>query len=379
MPEILVTGGAGFIGVNLVRWWRRNRPADGLVVLDSLTYAGNLMSLEGIEGIEFVKGDIRDTELVTGLLSGGGISGIVHLAAESHVDRSIEGPDSFIETNVLGTHSLLKAARRAWRKDRGWIPHRFLHVSTDEVYGSLAEGERPFDERTRYAPNSPYSASKAGSDHLVRAYRETYGLETITTNCTNNYGPYQFPEKLIPLMVVNALEGRELPVYGDGSNVRDWLHVSDHCRGLASCMDDGRPGETYCMGGGNEVTNIDVVRSVCAVIQERFEGSTMLRDRFPGCPAATGGSVEALIRFVRDRPGHDGRYAVDGTKASEQVGFIPEITFETGLESTVNWYLENDSWWRAVLDGSYRDWITLNYGDRDARGPSSPGDGDTRS
>lgn len=368
MADLLLTGGAGFIGVNLVRWWLRNSTDERIVVLDSLTYAGNLQSLEdvlGDERLRFVQGDIRDTDLVERLLTDERLDTIVHLAAESHVDRSIEGPDEFIDTNVIGTHSLLKAARRVWQDEGGaWRPHRFHHVSTDEVYGSLSNEDPAFEETTPYAPNSPYSASKAASDHLVRAYHHTFGLEVTTTNCSNNYGPYQFPEKLIPLMLMNILGGRPLPVYGDGMNIRDWLYVDDHCRGIELAVRKGVPGETYCIGGENERTNIDIVRSLCSMLQSRFEDRPELSERFPDSPAATGSDNRELITFVSDRPGHDLRYAINASRAGRDLGYAPAETFESGFGRTIDWYLENESWWRAVMDGSYRDWIETNYRSR---------------
>ena len=368
MADLLLTGGAGFIGVNLVRWWLRNSTDERIVVLDSLTYAGNLQSLEDVledERLRFVQGDIRDTDLVERLLTDERLDTIVHLAAESHVDRSIEGPDEFIDTNVIGTHSLLKAARRVWQDEGGaWRPHRFHHVSTDEVYGSLSNEDPAFEETTPYAPNSPYSASKAASDHLVRAYHHTFGLEVTTTNCSNNYGPYQFPEKLIPLMLMNILGGRPLPVYGDGMNIRDWLYVDDHCRGIELAVRKGVPGETYCIGGENERTNIDIVHSLCAMLQTRFEDRPELSERFPDSPAATGSDNRELITFVSDRPGHDLRYAINASRAGRDLGYAPVETFESGFGRTIDWYLENESWWRAVMDGSYRDWIETNYRSR---------------
>lgn len=365
MADLLVTGGAGFIGVNLVRWWLDRHEADRVVILDSLTYAGNHYSLEGIledERLVFVHGDIRDTELIERLLSEHRLDTIVHLAAESHVDRSIEGPDEFVDTNVVGTHNLLKAARSTWqRADGSWNDHRFHHVSTDEVYGSLSSADPAFEEATPYAPNSPYSASKAASDHLVRAYHHTFGLEVTTTNCSNNYGPYQFPEKLIPLMLMNILSGKPLPVYGDGMNIRDWLFVDDHCRGIELAIEKGVPGETYCIGGNNERTNIEIVRALCNMLQGQFESDTSLKSRFPECPASSGASNEELITFVTDRPGHDLRYAINASKAMKELGYEPAETFETGFARTISWYLDNETWWRSVMDGTYREWIQTNY------------------
>jgi dTDP-glucose 4,6-dehydratase len=366
LRSLLVTGGAGFIGANFVHYWLERYPTDRVVVLDGLTYAGNLFSLEPARAhpsFTFVHGDIRDGDLAARLLRDHEIGTIVHFAAESHVDRSIHGPDAFIETNVLGTHELLKAARRVWL-DEGAAPAqvRFHHVSTDEVYGSLRPDDPPFREDTPYAPSSPYAASKAASDHLVRAYHHTYGLPVTTSNCSNNYGPFQFPEKLIPLTLVNALDGRPLPVYGDGLNVRDWLYVEDHCRALERVILDGRLGETYDVGGRNEWRNIDIVRLLCGLVDEVFAAAPDLARRFPRCPAAGGRETASLITFVTDRPGHDLRYAIDARKIESELGFSPCEGFESGIRKTIAWYLANEPWWRAVMDGSYREWIGKNYG-----------------
>jgi dTDP-glucose 4,6-dehydratase len=364
VTRLLVTGGAGFIGANFVHHWLHAHPQDRLVVLDALTYAGNLASLEPVKGhaaLRFVKGNICDPPLIERLLREERIDTIVHFAAESHVDRSIHGPDAFIETNVQGTHSMLKAARKVWLEERSVPRHRFHHVSTDEVYGSLGAEDPAFHERTAYAPNSPYSASKAASDHLVRAYHHTYGLEVTTSNCSNNYGPFHFPEKLIPLMIVNLLHGRELPIYGDGRNVRDWLHVSDHCRGIELILGKGAPGEVYNIGGGRESENLALIETLCAVADETFAADPVLAARFPGCPAARGERSATLIRFVRDRPGHDRRYAIDCGKIGRELGYRAQVTLEAGLRGTFNWYLENEWWWRAVMDGSYRRWMDLHY------------------
>jgi dTDP-glucose 4,6-dehydratase len=364
MRRLLVTGGAGFIGANFVQYWLRRHPEDFIVVLDALTYAGNLASLEPVAahpGLRFARGDIRDQELVEKLLDRHSVDTVVHFAAESHVDRSIVGPDAFIETNVLGTHSLLKAARGVWsRRAAGGC--RFHHVSTDEVYGSLAPGDAAFTETTPYAPNSPYAASKAASDHLVRAYHHTYGLPVTTSNCSNNYGPYQFPEKLIPLMIINALEGKRLPIYGDGRNVRDWLHVEDHCRGIELVIKQGRDGDTYNIGGNNERTNIEIVTRLCALLDERFARDAKLAERFPNCPAARGEKTDSLIGYVTDRPGHDRRYAINAEHARAELGYQPRESLETGLAKTLDWYLANEAWWRGVMDGSYREWIERQYG-----------------
>ena len=364
MADMLVTGGAGFIGANFVRYWRARRSGDHIVVLDALTYAGNPANLEGIEGVDFIEGDIRDTDLVRGLLAERGLDTIVHFAAESHVDRSIDGPDAFIDTNVVGTHSLLKAAKSAWLDQGSGRPHRFHHISTDEVYGSLGPDDPAFAETTPYAPNSPYSASKAASDHLVRAYHHTFGLEVTTTNCSNNYGPYQFPEKLIPLFLINCLTGKSLPIYGDGMNVRDWLHVEDHVRGIELVLDGGRIGETYNVGGGEELPNIRVIEAICAAVDAAFARDPELGRRFPDAPAARGESSASLKTYVTDRPGHDRRYAIDESKIRGELGYAPARDFSTGFAGTLEWYLSNEPWWRSVIDGSYRQWIDRNYAKR---------------
>ncbi len=350
MAKLMVTGGAGFIGANFVRYWRNKAPGDQIVVLDALTYAGNQANLDGIEDIELVVGDIRDTDLVTELLGDRDVDTIVHFAAESHVDRSISGPDAFISTNILGTHSLLKAARSAWLDHGSGRPHRFHNVSTDEVYGSLGPEDPAFSETTAYSPNSPYSASKAAADHLVRAYHHTFGLNVTTSNCSNNYGSYQFPEKLIPLFLINALNGRPLPVYGDGMNVRDWLHVEDHCRGIDLALQKGRPGETYNIGGGEELPNIEVTRRICQHVDAAFAADGFLAERFPNAPAAQGRSTDELLTYVEDRKGHDRRYAIDERKAQRDLGYSPSYDFEAGLEMTLSWYLANPSWWQPLLE-----------------------------
>ena len=352
MAELLVTGGAGFIGANFVHYWAARHPGDTITVLDALTYAGNRANLAG-SAAELVHGDIRDTAAVEALLRDRGIDTLVHFAAESHVDRSIDGPDAFIDTNVLGTHSLLKAARAVWLAHSG-MPHRFHHVSTDEVYGSLGPDDPAFSEVTPYAPNSPYSASKAASDHLVRAYHHTYGLSVTTSNCSNNYGPYQFPEKLIPLFLINALHGRPLPIYGDGMNVRDWLHVEDHCRGIELVLERGRPGECYNIGGGAELPNLTVIDTLCAAVDAAFAGDPALAARFPDAPAARGMPTATLKTWVTDRAGHDRRYAIDETRARGELGYTPQRGFIEGFAATLAWYLANERWWRAILDGSYR-------------------------
>ncbi|HNP63632.1 MAG TPA: dTDP-glucose 4,6-dehydratase [Woeseiaceae bacterium] len=365
MARLLVTGGAGFIGANFVHYWVEQYPDDRVVVLDSLTYAGNLASLEGLtdcEQFRFVKESIVEKDVVATLLREEQIDTVVHFAAESHVDRSISGPADFIDTNIVGTHNLLQAARSAWLdSDDAPASHRFHHVSTDEVYGSLGPTDPGFSESTPYAPNSPYSASKAASDHLVRAYHHTYGLQVTTSNCSNNYGPYQFPEKLIPLMIVNALEGKLLPVYGDGSNIRDWLYVEDHVRAIDLVLKKGRVGETYNIGGNEEWANIDIVNRICAAIDTAFVDDGELATRFPDAPAAKGGQTASLITSVKDRPGHDWRYAIDPSRAQNELGFRPQHDFAGGLASTIDWMLNNEAWWRAVMDGSYRDWVTKHY------------------
>jgi dTDP-glucose 4,6-dehydratase len=348
LASILVTGGAGFIGGNFAHYWNAQHPEDEVVVLDALTYAGNRSTLEGANCTELVEGDIRDTELVERLLRERDIATIVHFAAESHVDRSITGPDAFIDTNILGTNSLLKAARAVWLAGDG-REHRFHHISTDEVFGSLGPEDPAFSETTPYAPNSPYSASKAASDHLVRAYHHTYGLEVTTSNCSNNYGPYQYPEKLIPLFLLNALEGRPLPIYGDGMNVRDWLHVEDHCRGIEACLVKGVPGETYNIGGGAELPNMAVIDTICAEVDNVFRDIPELADRYPEAPAARGEASASLKTFVTDRAGHDRRYAIDERKARAELDYAPQRDFAEGLRQTLRWYLDNENWWKPLL------------------------------
>ena len=360
--RLLVTGGAGFIGANFVRYWRDRHPDDAVTVLDALTYAGNRASLAGVDAA-FVHGDIRDEPLVEGLLRDRDIDCLVHFAAESHVDRSIHGPDAFIDTNILGTHSLLKAARSVWLAGHG-TPHRFHHVSTDEVYGTLTASDPAFSEITPYAPNSPYSASKAASDHLVRAYHHTYGLQVTTSNCSNNYGPYQFPEKLIPLFLINALHGRALPIYGDGQQIRDWLHVEDHCLGIDLVIRHGVVGETYNVGGGAELANLTVIDTLCAAVDTAFARDPTLAARFPDAAAAKGIPTASLKTTVADRPGHDRRYAIDAGKISRDLGYAPQRSFAQGFAATLDWYLGNEAWWRSVIDGSYRDWVATNYADR---------------
>jgi dTDP-glucose 4,6-dehydratase len=348
---ILVTGGAGFIGSNFILQQMRAESA-AIVNLDKLTYAGNLHNLESVAAdhrYEFVQGDIGDRVLVKQLLDAQQPGAIVHFAAESHVDRSIRGPEDFIRTNVDGTFALLEETRAYWTAlpDAERNLFRFLHVSTDEVYGSLGPDHPAFSETTPYAPNSPYAASKAASDHLVRAYHHTYGLPTLTTNCSNNYGRFQFPEKLIPLMILNARDGKPMPVYGDGKNVRDWLYVDEHCEAIATVLRRGCPGETYNIGGWNEKPNIEIVQMICDLVDEM-------------APRAAG-SCRDLITYVKDRPGHDRRYAMDARKIERELGWKPKATFENGLRQTVRWYLENEAWVRDVTSGSYRQWVATHY------------------
>ncbi|WP_242139322.1 MULTISPECIES: dTDP-glucose 4,6-dehydratase [unclassified Sphingomonas] len=350
MANLLVTGGAGFIGANFVHYWRANHADDAIVVLDALTYAGNRENLDGVAAVDFVHGNILDTDLVTTLLRDHKIDTVVHFAAESHVDRSILDPDAFVTTNVLGTHSLLRAARTVWLDTGSGTPHRFHNVSTDEVYGSLGPHDPAFSETTPYAPNSPYSASKAGADHLVRAYHHTFGLDVTTTNCSNNYGPFQFPEKLIPLFLINALNGRHLPIYGDGMNVRDWLHTSDHCRGIEAALQRGTAGEVYNIGGGEEVPNLTVIDEICRSVDAAFAADPSLAERYPDAPAARGEATETLKTFVEDRKGHDRRYAIDERKARAEIGYTPARDFAGGLADTLAWYLSNEAWWQPMLE-----------------------------
>ncbi len=357
MSKLLVTGAAGFIGANFIHYWHSANPDDTLVALDCLTYAGNRNNLHGALGADwftFVEGSITDQALVETLLREHAIDTLVHFAAESHVDRSITGPDAFIETNIIGTHTLLKAAKACWLESDLTRNNLFHHVSTDEVYGTLNANDPAFSETTPYAPNSPYAASKAASDHLVRAYHHTFGLRVTTSNCSNNYGPFQFPEKLLPLCMLNILSGKALPIYGDGSQIRDWLFVDDHNRGIERVIKAGRAGETYNIGGHNEWRNLDVVTLLCELFDARFAADPTLAVRFPDSPCAVGQSAKSLITFVTDRPGHDTRYAIDASKISEELGFVPAETFDSGLAKTVDWYLHNEQWWKAILDGSYR-------------------------
>ncbi|OIN00846.1 dTDP-glucose 4,6-dehydratase [Polynucleobacter sp. QLW-P1DATA-2] len=350
---ILVTGGAGFIGANFVLDWLSSSSAEGVVNLDKLTYAGNLANLQILENDPrhiFVHGDIGDKELVAKLLIEHRPRAIVNFAAESHVDRSIHGPAEFIQTNIVGTFNLLECAREYWGnlKSSEKEAFRFHHVSTDEVYGSLSATDPAFSETNPYEPNSPYSASKAASDHLVRAWFHTYGFPVVTTNCSNNYGPYHFPEKLIPLVILNALNGKPLPIYGDGQQIRDWLYVGDHCSAIREVLANGRLGDTYNIGGWNEKANLDVVKTICTILDE-------LRPRSDGRPYAE------QITFVTDRPGHDRRYAIDASKLEKELGWRPAETFNTGIRKTVQWYLDNPDWVDGVVTGSYRDWLEKQY------------------
>jgi dTDP-glucose 4,6-dehydratase len=352
LSNVLVTGGAGFIGCNFVRYLLAHEPAARVVNLDALTYAGSLSNLKNLNDggrYTFVQGSIDDAGLVKQTLEQHAIDAVVNFAAESHVDRSITGPAAFIQTNIMGTFTMLEAARAVWagRFDQC----RFLHVSTDEVYGTLSPTDPAFAETTPYAPNSPYAASKASSDHLVRAYHHTYGMQTLTTNCSNNYGPFQYPEKLIPLMILNALTGKGLPVYGDGLQVRDWLYVEDHCAAIHTVLSRGRPGETYNVGGRTERKNIQIIHLICDEL-----------DRL--CPKQGGQSYRSQITHVADRPGHDRRYAIDARKIESELGWTPQESFETGIRKTIQWYLENQNWVNSIMSEKYSEWITLNYANR---------------
>jgi dTDP-glucose 4,6-dehydratase len=350
--HLLITGGAGFIGSNFVHHWCHQYPQHRVIVLDALTYAGNrqtLADLEGKDNFRFVQGDICDRELIDSLLREEQIGLVAHFAAESHVDRSILGPGAFVQTNVVGTFTLLESFRQYWNEKGQPQSDRFLHVSTDEVYGSLEPDDPAFTEKTPYSPNSPYSASKAGSDHLARAYFHTYGMPTIITNCSNNYGPYHFPEKLIPLMCINILLGKPLPVYGDGQNVRDWLYVGDHCQALETVLHKGKAGETYNIGGNNEVKNLELVTLLCQLMDE-------LAPDLPIKPASQ------LITFVKDRAGHDRRYAIDATKIRTELGWTPQETVEQGLRKTIQWYLAHPDWWQPLLSENYKNYYQKVYG-----------------
>lgn len=346
--SLLVTGGAGFIGSNFIQYWIKKYPDSNIVVLDALTYAGNLANLASVKdhpSFSFVHGDILDTGLVESLLRDHEIDTLVNFAAESHVDRSIHGPDAFLKTNIDGTHSLLKAAKTVWL-DGERENHRFHHVSTDEVFGTLEPDAPAFTEQNQYRPNSPYAASKASSDHIVRSYQHTYGMNTSVSNCSNNYGPYQFPEKLIPLVIANCLDGKPLPVYGDGKQVRDWLFVDDHNRAIDLIIRHGAVDHTYNVGGNNEWTNIDIVKLICELMDEYHPDGTPHSD---------------LITFVRDRPGHDRRYAIDASKVTRELNYQPEETFETGIRKTIKWYITNENWWRDIISGEYQQWVKKHY------------------
>lgn len=349
VQNILVTGGAGFIGSNFVCYWLNQYPDEKIVALDALTYAGNKANLDSVidnPNLRFVLGDILDTGLVKTLLIEERIDTIVHFAAESHVDRSIHGPDAFLKTNIEGTHSLLKAAKEVWLDSEDVLSHRFHHVSTDEVYGSLLPNAPAFTETHQYLPNSPYAASKASSDHIVRSYHHTYGLNTTVSNCSNSYGFFQFPEKLIPLIIANCLDGNSLPIYGDGKQIRDWLYVDDHNQGIDLIIRTGEAGNTYNIGGDNEWANIDIVTLICELMDEHHPAGKPHTD---------------LITYVADRLGHDRRYAINAEKITTKLGYRPNETFETGIRKTIQWYLDNESWWRSVMDGSYQKWLEKNY------------------
>lgn len=354
---LLVTGGAGFIGANFVHYWLEKYPEDKVIVLDALTYAGNLNNLTVVEqnpNYTFIHGNICDFSLLEKILTEHDVRVLVHFAAESHVDRSISGPDDFIQTNIIGTYTLLKAAKQVWidtPKNNGSAPlqHRFHHVSTDEVYGTLSPDSPAFSEITPYAPNSPYSASKAASDHLVRAYHHTYGLQVSTSNCSNNYGPFHYPEKLIPLIITNILQNKPLPVYGDGLQIRDWLYVIDHAKGIDLVINKGEVGETYNIGGNNEWTNIDIVKLVSQLMDQRFKNNSKLKEKYPLALKAHEGQSESLITFVTDRLGHDRRYAINPMKSNRELGYTPTETFESGLAKTIDWFLESNDWWEELL------------------------------
>ncbi len=363
MSSILITGGAGFIGTNSVLHWRKLQPLDRIVVLDALTYAGNRSNLDALAvdpAFTFVHGDICDGGLLKGLFERYDFQRVVHFAAESHVDRSIVSSEAFVRTNVLGTHALLEAARTAWRASPEG--RRFHHISTDEVYGSLGPDDAPFTETTRYDPKSPYAASKAGSDFLARSYAHTYGLPVTISNCSNNYGPYQFPEKLVPLVILNALMGKPLPIYGDGMNVRDWLHVEDHCAAIALVVEKGRDGETYNIGGGQEMPNIELVGLLCDTIDARIVADPALATKFKDCPASNGRRCRDLMTFVPDRPGHDRRYAICADKLFNELGFRARISLADGMARTVDWYIGGEAWWQPIQSGAYRDWMKQQYG-----------------
>lgn len=354
MARLLVTGGAGFIGSNFVHYWLRQHPQDVVIVLDALSYAGNLANLVACESnpqFSFVKADICDQSRVESLLKEQAVDTLVHFAAESHVDRSINSPDAFIKTNIEGTHSLLKAARQVWLQDKErTVPHRFHHVSTDEVYGSLKPEAPAFTESTAFAPNSPYAASKAAAAHLVRAYAHTYGLQVTSSHCSNNYGPFHFPEKFLPLLITNCLQGQPVPIYGDGAQIRDWLYVEDHCRGIERILQAGEIAASYNIGGNCEQSNWALAQRLCDSLDQRFANQTALNRRFPNAPPAKGQACRSLLTHVADRPGHDRRYAIDASKIKQQLGFEPQENIASGLERCIEWYLHNEDWWRPLLD-----------------------------
>lgn len=368
LQNLLVTGGAGFIGQNFVHHLVAQPKPPRITVLDALTYAANPSSLEPLIAagrIRFHKGDITDLAAMEDLFETGGFDSVAHFAAESHVDRSILGPDAFIQTNVVGTYHLLKCALADWKKRDLLADARFLHISTDEVFGDLTADEAPFTEHSPYKPSSPYSASKAASDHMVRAYVRTYALPGIISNCSNNYGPYQHPEKLIPLMIINALEGTPMPIYGDGQNIRDWLFVEDHCYALLEILRHGTIGQTYNIGGGAERANKDVVHEICRLIDTRMQSNEAMRARFAASPATRGRPTTTLITHVTDRPGHDRRYAINSDFLKQSLGVAPRADFSGGLARTVDWYMENDAWWRRALSRDFSHWMERNYAGRE--------------
>jgi dTDP-glucose 4,6-dehydratase len=363
MGNILITGAAGFIGANFLYKRVDKFPDDNIVVLDLLTYAGNYLTIKPLADqnkIKFIKGDISDSDLIKSVFKKYKIETVLNFAAESHVDRSIHNSKKFVTTNIVGTHVLLSEALVSW--ENNFIGKHFHHISTDEVYGDLDENSPPFSEEASYAPNSPYSASKASSDHLVRAFTKTYELPTTISNCSNNYGPYQFPEKLIPLMLTNALEGKKLPIYGNGSNVRDWLHVDDHCEAIMRIIDSGKIGSTYNIGGNNQVANIDLVLKLCDLLDEKISKKDEFIKIFPECSIIKNKQSRDLIEFIKDRPGHDKRYAIDAKKIANELGFSPQISFLDGLGTTIDWYLKNVDWWRTLLTGEYHAWLKKHYG-----------------
>ena len=364
MSKLLVTGAAGFIGANFVHYWNKKHSADTVIALDNLSYAGNkesLLALDVNANFLFIQEDIINDKEIEKILREYDIDTIVHFAAQSHVDRSIHTPDIFLETNIMGTHSLLKAARQVWLIENQRKDVRFHHISTDEVYGTLERNAKPFTEEHPYKPNSPYAASKAASDHIVRSYFETYDLPITISNCSNNYGPFQFPEKLIPLVLLNILNDKELPIYGDGKQIRDWLYVEDHCRAIEQILLTDHLGECFNIGGNNEWENINLVEHICSLMDNVFENNQNLQEKYPLATSAHKKQSKNLIKYVTDRLGHDRRYAIDATKSNNVLGFYPQETFESGIKKTVLWYLENEKWWTNILDGSYKQWIANHY------------------